>query len=51
MRIHFFYTSSIFHIRYFSSTLVKNDIVENTDVCVIRFGAAGAGLAKELAET
>ena len=30
--------------------LIQNDIVENTDVCIIGSGAAGAVLAKELAE-
>src|SRR5919202_6987780 len=30
--------------------LVKNDIVENVDVCIIGSGAAGAVLAKELVE-
>lgn len=30
---------------------IKNDIVENTDVCIIGSGAAGAVLAKELVES
>src|SRR5919198_2805753 len=30
--------------------VIKNDIVENVDVCVIGSGAAGAVLAKELVE-
>ena len=31
--------------------IVKNDIVENVDVCIIGSGAAGAVLAKELVES
>ena len=31
--------------------LVKNDIVETVDVCIVGSGAAGAVLAKELAES
>jgi choline dehydrogenase-like flavoprotein len=31
--------------------LIKNDIIENVDVCVIGSGAAGAVLAKELVES
>ena len=31
--------------------LVQNDVVETVDVCIIGSGAAGAVLAKELAES
>ena len=31
--------------------VIKNDIVENSDVCIVGSGAAGAVLAKELAES
>jgi choline dehydrogenase-like flavoprotein len=31
--------------------VIKNDIVENVDICIIGSGAAGAVLAKELVES